>query len=110
MIASPQEATLTLEGQAFGAGPVQKEMSPGQYTVRAEMQGFQPAEEKITVVPGVQQEITITLKPSGTNANYEKGVQFEAQKLWPQAIAAYEMASSTIPARWPLTSDWLMFI
>ena len=62
------------------------------------MQGFQPAEEKITVVPGVQQEITITLKPSGTNADYDKGAQFEAQKLWPQAIAAYEMAFSSIPA------------
>src|SRR6185503_18645901 len=89
------EATLSLGGQVLGAGPLQKEMSPGQYTVRAEMQGFQPAEEKFTVVPGVQQEITITLKPSGTNASYEKGVQSEAQKLWPQAIAAYEMALSS---------------
>ncbi|HST20785.1 MAG TPA: caspase family protein [Blastocatellia bacterium] len=97
LIASPQEATLSLGGQVLGAGPLQKEMSPGQYTVSAQMQGFQPAEEKITVVPGVQQEITITLKPSGTNANYDKGVQFEAQKLWPQAIAAYEMALSSDP-------------
>jgi tetratricopeptide (TPR) repeat protein/uncharacterized caspase-like protein len=97
LIASPQEATLTLEGQVLGAGPLQKEMSPGQYTVRAQMQGFQPAEEKITVVPGVQQEITITLKPSAANASYDKGVQFEAQKLWPQAMAAYEMAIASDP-------------
>jgi tetratricopeptide (TPR) repeat protein len=92
LITSPQAATLTLNGQALGGGPVQKEMSPGQYTVRAEMQGFQPAEEKITIVPGVQQEVTITLKPATTNANYDKGVQFAAQGLWPQAISAYEMA------------------
>jgi tetratricopeptide (TPR) repeat protein len=97
MTASPQDAILTLNGQAIGSGPIQKEMSPGQYTLRAEMQGFQPAEEKITVVPGVLQEITLSLKPSAANANYDKGAQFEAQNLWPQAVTAYEMAISGDP-------------
>ena len=97
LTASPQEATLTLNGQAIGSGPIQKEMAPGQYAVSAELQGFQRAEEKITVVPGVQQEITITLKPAATNPNYDKGAQFESQNLWPQAIAAYEMAISSDP-------------
>jgi tetratricopeptide (TPR) repeat protein len=32
------------------------------------------------------------LKPTTSNASYEKGVQFEAQKLWPQAVASYEQA------------------
>src|SRR5205085_2727250 len=76
----------------LGAAPVQKELAPGEYTVRAEQQGFQPAETKITVVAGVQQEVTLTLKPAGASASYEKGVKFEAEHLWPQAIAAYEMA------------------
>jgi tetratricopeptide (TPR) repeat protein/uncharacterized caspase-like protein len=92
LITSPADATLTLNGQALGASPAQKELAAGSYTVRAEQQGFQPAETQITVVAGVQQEVTLTLKPAGSSANYEKGVKFESEHLWPQAIAAYEMA------------------
>jgi tetratricopeptide (TPR) repeat protein len=92
LFTSPSDATLTLNGQALGTAPLQKELQPGQYTVRAELQGFQPAESKISVVAGYQQEFTITLKPTATNANYDKGAQFEAQRLWPQAIAAYEQS------------------
>lgn len=89
---SPKDASLSLNGKILGTAPLEKELPPGQYTVLAESQGFQPTETKITVVAGYQQEFTITLKPSTTNASYEKGVQFEAQKLWPQAIASYEQA------------------
>src|SRR5262249_50700662 len=89
---SPADATLTLNGQALGASPATKELAPGEYTVKAELQGFQPAETKITVLAGVQQEVMLTLKATGGSANYEKGVKFESQHLWPQAIAAYEMA------------------
>jgi len=89
---SPKDATLSLNGQVLGTAPLEKELQPGQYTVRAESQGFQPTETKITVVPGYQQEFTITLKPTTANASYEKGVQFESQKLWPQAVASYEQA------------------
>jgi tetratricopeptide (TPR) repeat protein len=92
LITSPAAATLTVHGQAVGASPVEKELPPGEYTVRAEQQGFQPAETKITVVAGVQQEVTVTLKPAAASAGYEKGAKFEAERLWPQAIAAYEMA------------------
>ena len=89
---SPADAALTLNGQALGTSPAQKELAPGDYTVRAELQGFQATETKITIVAGVQQEVTLTLKPVAGNANYEKGAKFESQHLWPQAIAAYEMA------------------
>ena len=89
---SPSEATVSLNGQKLGTAPLEKELQAGEYTVRAESQGFQPTETKITVVPGYQQEFTITLKPSASNASYEKGVQFESQRLWPQAIASYEQA------------------
>jgi tetratricopeptide (TPR) repeat protein len=92
LITSPKNATLSLNGQKLGSSPLEKELQPGEYTVRAESEGFQPTEAKITVVPGYQQEFTITLKPSASNASYEKGVQFESQKLWPQAIASYEQA------------------
>lgn len=92
VMTSPADAVLTLNGQALGGSPAQKELAPGSYTVRAEQQGFQPAETQITVVAGVQQEVTLTLKPMATSANYEKGVKFESERLWPQAISAYEMA------------------
>ena len=94
---SPKEATLSLNGQALGTAPIEKELQPGEYTVKAESQGFQPTETKITVVPGYQQEFTVTLKPTASNASYEKGVQFEAQKLWPQAVASYEQALKEDP-------------
>jgi tetratricopeptide (TPR) repeat protein len=92
LFTSPDDANVSLNGQSLGTAPLQKEMKPGEYTVRAELQGFQPAEAKITVVAGYQHEFTLTLKPTATNPNYEKGVQFEAQRLWPQAIAAYEQS------------------
>lgn len=98
LFTSPNDASLTLNGQVLGTAPLQKELQPGQYTVRAELQGFQTTEAKITVVPGYQQEFTLTLKPNSTNANYDKGVQFEAQRLWPQAIAAYEQSLRDDPA------------
>jgi tetratricopeptide (TPR) repeat protein len=98
LLTSPSDATLTLNGQALGTAPLQKELQPGQYTVRAELQGFQPTEAKISVVAGYQQEFTLTLKPTSTNANYDKGAQFEAQRLWPQAIASYEQSLRDDPS------------
>jgi tetratricopeptide (TPR) repeat protein len=92
LITSPADAQLSLNGQALGASPAQKELTPGSYSVRAEQQGFQPAEAKITVVAGVQQEVTLTLKPAAASASYEKGAKFESEHLWPQAISAYETA------------------
>ena len=89
---SPKDASVSLNGKVLGTAPLEKDLQPGEYTVVAESQGFQPTETKITVVAGYEQEFTITLKPSTTNASYEKGVQFEAQKLWPQAVASYEQA------------------
>jgi len=55
LLTSPADAKLTLNGQALGTAPLQKELAPGEYTVSAEMQGFQPAEAKIKVVAGYQQ-------------------------------------------------------
>jgi len=95
---SPNDATVSLNGQKLGSSPLEKELQPGEYTVRAEAQGFQPTETKITVVAGYQQEFTITLKASSSNASYEKGVQFESQRLFPQAIASYEQAVREDPS------------
>ncbi|HEU0176146.1 MAG TPA: caspase family protein [Blastocatellia bacterium] len=88
----PEGATISIDGKQAGRGPLQKELPPNQYTVRAELAGFQPSETKVNVIAGYRQEITINLQASGGNSNYEKGVQFERQQLWPQAIASYQQA------------------
>ena len=89
---APEGALLIINGHQAGRGPLQKEVSPNQYTVRAELPGFQPAETRVDALAGYQQEITINLQPIAGNPNYEKGLQFEKQQLWPQAIASYEQA------------------
>src|SRR5262245_5604532 len=90
----PEGATLSINGQQAGRGPIQKDLPPNQYTVRAELPGFQPAETRVNVITGYRQEITITLQPLAADSNYEKGIQFEKQRLLPQAIAAYQQALS----------------
>lgn len=89
---SPEGAVLTLNGQTAGSGPIFKELPPGQYTARAVQAGFQPLETKFNVLPGYHQEVVLTLQPLAANGSYDKGVAFESQQLWPQAIASYEQA------------------
>src|SRR6266508_2356328 len=88
----PEGATLSINGQQAGRGPIQKDLPPNQYTVRAELPGFQPAETRVNVITGYRQEITITLQPLTADSNYEKGIQFEKQRLLPQAIASYQQS------------------
>jgi uncharacterized caspase-like protein len=95
---SPEGALLKLNGQTAGSGPLFKELASGEYNVRAELAGFQPLETTFKVVAGYQQEITLTLPPLATNSSYERGVAFETQQLWPQAIASYEQALREDPA------------
>lgn len=92
LISSPEGAVLSINGRAAGSGPLHKELAPGQYVVRAEMAGFKPVDTSVNVIPGYQQEITLTLDPVTANPNYERAVEFESQQLWPQAIASYEQA------------------
>ncbi len=111
LFTAPKDARLTINGQPSGSAPLQKDLAPGQYTLRAEMPGYQSAEEKITVLAGYHQEFTLSLKPTASSASYEKGVEFESQRLMPQAIAAYEQAISQDPnlviAYEPLASAYL---
>jgi tetratricopeptide (TPR) repeat protein len=97
LLTSPEGAALKINGESQGEGPLTKELAPGQYTVRAEMADFQPVEMKIDLLAGYQQEFTLTLSPPKSNANYDKGLRFESQGLWPQAIVAYEMALQEDP-------------
>jgi tetratricopeptide (TPR) repeat protein/uncharacterized caspase-like protein len=93
----PEGATISINGQQAGRGPIQKDLTPNQYTVRAELPGFQASETRVNVIAGYRQEITINLQASAGNSNYEKGIQFERQQLWPQAIASYQQALAEDP-------------
>ncbi|HEU0185269.1 MAG TPA: caspase family protein [Blastocatellia bacterium] len=93
----PEGATISIDGQQAGRGPLQKDLPPNQYTVRAELPGFQPSESKINVIAGYRQEFTINLQASAGNSNFEKGIQFERQQLWPQAITSYQQALAEDP-------------
>lgn len=97
LFTAPRDARLTVDGKSAGSAPLQKDLAPGQYTVRAELPGYQSAEEKITVLAGYHQEFTLSLKPTASSASYEKGMEFESQRLMPQAIAAYEQAIAQDP-------------
>jgi uncharacterized caspase-like protein/tetratricopeptide (TPR) repeat protein len=98
----PEGATISINGQQSGRGPFQKDLPPNQYTLRAELPGFQASETRINVIAGYQQEITINLQATGGNSNYEKGIQFERQQLWPQAIASYQQALRDDPNSEPV--------
>ncbi len=91
----PEGAAVSVNNESLGRGPVQKQLQPNSYTVRAEMAGYQAVEVKINLLAGYQQEITLTLKPAAANPNYEKAIAFEQQQLWPQAIAMYEQVIRT---------------
>src|SRR5262245_33494839 len=93
----PEGAPISINGQQAGRGPIQKDLTPNQYTVRAELPGFQASETRVSVIAGYRQEITINLQATGGNSNYEKGIQFERQQLWPQAIASYQQALAEDP-------------
>ncbi|MCI0489680.1 MAG: caspase family protein [Blastocatellia bacterium] len=94
---APDGSAISIDGQAAGRGSIRKEFPAGEHTAKAELSGFQPAETRFTVLPGYQQEITLALTPISSSPSYEKGVQFESQGLWPQAIISYEMAISEDP-------------
>jgi len=94
----PEGATVTINGRTAGSGPLHKELPAGRYTVRAEMSGFRPVETSITVLSGYEQEITLTLDPSASTSSYQRGAEFEAQQLWPQAVASYQQALREDPS------------
>lgn len=94
----PEGATVSINGRTAGSGPLHKELPAGRYTVRAEMSGFRPVETPITVLAGYEQEVTLTLDPAASTSSYQSGAEFEAQQLWPQAIASYQQALREDPS------------
>jgi hypothetical protein len=82
----PEDATISINGQQAGRGPIQKDLPPNQYTVRAELPGFQPSETRVNVIAGYRQEITINLQASAGNSNMKKRSLMATACLWSSRI------------------------
>jgi tetratricopeptide (TPR) repeat protein len=96
-LVAPEGAAISINGQVAGRGQVRKELAPSQYTIKAELPGFQATETKVNVIAGYNQEIDMEMKPVSSSLSYQKGVEFESQGLWPQAIVSFEMATREDP-------------
>lgn len=60
--AEPEGAVVLIDGELFGASPVDKPIAPGKHLVRVSQDGYIPIEREITFVEGVREELTITLE------------------------------------------------
>lgn len=72
--AAPTGATIYLEAaqgyrEELGAAPMSIIMRPGEYTVRAEREGFYPAQARVKLRPGEREELALELVPQGATFN-----------------------------------------
>lgn len=62
---SPPGAAIRVDGGGVGLAPLTVELDPGEHTVRAEMPGRAPAEEKVTLDPAAPPaRVVLTLGPA----------------------------------------------
>jgi len=59
----PSDATLYLDGQEVGRGQLQRRVRPGDFTVRATLDGYLPEETRVTVGTLATQNVALTLRP-----------------------------------------------
>ena len=58
---SPDGASVLINGQAAGASPLEKEMTPGEYAVVVTLDGYEKVERKVAVQKGQTADVTLTL-------------------------------------------------
>ncbi len=58
----PADAMLYLDGQEVGRGQLQRRVRPGEYTVRATLDGYIPEETQVTVGLLATQNVALTLR------------------------------------------------
>ncbi|WP_428268106.1 PEGA domain-containing protein [Haliangium sp.] len=63
LITEPSGAQLEIDGRVVGTGPITAALAPGFHQVRAQLDGYLPAEERIEVLPdaGEPQRFTFSL-------------------------------------------------
>ena len=75
----PNGGIIRLNGGRVGTAPVSLPLTSGQYTISAEKQGFTKTEEKIFVLPGQDQSITLLLGTKEDN-NYPTEYEFRVYR------------------------------
>ncbi len=58
----PAGATLYVDGDLVGTAPVDRRLAPGSHRVRAELRGHLALEQRIEVVPGVEETVRFDLQ------------------------------------------------
>lgn len=59
---TPPDAIIKQDGITIGRSPLSRKLNAGTYQLRAEKDGYQPAEQSIVLDPGQHKEISLVLK------------------------------------------------
>lgn len=63
VVTQPRGASVVLDGEALGAGPVTREgVSPGEHIIEVTMTGFQPITQPVTIEAGARRAVNIVLE------------------------------------------------
>lgn len=63
VVTQPRGASVVLDGEALGAGPVTREnVSPGEHILEVSMTGFQPITQPVTIEAGQRRAVNIVLQ------------------------------------------------
>ncbi|MEM7789744.1 MAG: PEGA domain-containing protein, partial [Bacteroidota bacterium] len=84
VIVNPSGAVVSVDGEVIGQAPAGTEgLAPGEHIVIAEAEGYQRAEQTVTIEDGRQRVISLTLEPVGQepgriviNANVDRASVF----------------------------------
>jgi tetratricopeptide (TPR) repeat protein len=101
ILPTPDDARIFVDGLPAGSGRMEKALSGGEHTIRAEREGFQPVEAKVFVQGGYRVEAPLTLKPTlakpEAQERLERALDAERSGLFEQAIALYKLALQSDP-------------
>ncbi|MBP7683455.1 MAG: PEGA domain-containing protein, partial [Deltaproteobacteria bacterium] len=63
VVTQPRGASVVLDGEALGAGPVTREgITPGEHILEVSMTGFQPISQPVTIEAGQRRAVNIVLQ------------------------------------------------
>jgi hypothetical protein len=63
VVTQPRGASVVLDGEALGAGPVTREgVTPGEHILEVSMTGFQPISQPVTIEAGQRRAVNIVLE------------------------------------------------
>lgn len=106
VVATPDEAVITVDGKRIGTGSAITELrGDGEYKVRVEAPGYLTSEKTVKVWNGYQQQLQVALQASrGVSAAdtmtpelYQKALDAEQRGQWEVATALYSNVTKAAP-------------